>query len=47
MRKSYSVSLDLYDMYRRGKNIKSLYVYALRNILERYKKTMEVAKWMR
>jgi hypothetical protein len=37
MRKSYSVSLDLYYMYRQGKNIKSLYIYALRDILERYK----------
>lgn len=47
MRKSYSVSLDLYDMYRRGKDIKSLYIYALRDILERYKNAMEGVKWMK
>lgn len=47
MRKSYSVSLDLYDMYRQGKSIKSLYIYALRDILERYKNAMEGVKWMR
>lgn len=45
MRKSYSVSLDLYYMYRQEKNMKSLYVYALRDILERYKKAMEGVKW--
>lgn len=33
MRKSYSVSLDLYYMYRQGKSIRSLYIYALRDIL--------------
>lgn len=45
MRKSYSVSLDLYYMYRQGRNMKSLYVYALRDILEQYKKAMEGCKW--
>ena len=47
MRKSYSALLDLYDMYRRGENMKSLYIYALRDILERYKKAMEGVKWMK
>lgn len=47
MRKSYSVSLDLYYMYRQGKSIKILYIYALRDILERYKKAMEGVKWMK
>lgn len=47
MRKSYSLSLDLYYMYRQEKSIKSLYVYALRDILWRYKNAMEGVKWTR